>query len=102
MSGVSSAAVRGEIFGLLGPDGAGKTTIIFMLSGILKPTSGSASVAGFDLARQIGDIKRRIGLVPHNLALCPVGIRQLIVLWPHLRAPWQRTGPTRGRCLKDV
>ncbi len=68
---VSFAIQRGEIFGFLGPNGAGKTTTISMLSCLLKPTSGSATIAGFDLARQQTEIKRRIGLVPQDLALYP-------------------------------
>ncbi len=68
---VSFAIQRGEIFGFLGPNGAGKTTTISMLSCLLKPSGGSAIVAGFDLSRQSKDIKRRIGLVPQDLALYP-------------------------------
>lgn len=68
---VSFAIQRGEIFGFLGPNGAGKTTTISMLSCLLKPSGGSATIAGFDLARQSNDIKRHIGLVPQDLALYP-------------------------------
>ncbi len=68
---VSFAIQRGEIFGFLGPNGAGKTTTISMLSCLLKPTDGSAMVAGYDLIHQPGEIKRRIGLVPQDLALYP-------------------------------
>jgi len=60
---------QGEIYGLLGPNGAGKSTMIRMLSTLLKPTSGSAKVAGFDLSRETTDIKRRIGLVSEKLIL---------------------------------
>ena len=69
--GVSFAIRRGEIFGLLGPNGAGKTTILSLLSCQVKPTSGSATIAGFDLSRQPTEIKRRIGLAPQDLALYP-------------------------------
>jgi ABC-2 type transport system ATP-binding protein len=68
---VSFAIQRGEIFGFLGPNGAGKTTTISMLSCLLKPSGGSATIAGFDLTRQQDEIKRRIGLVPQDLALYP-------------------------------
>ena len=54
----------GELFGFLGPNGAGKTTTIKMLVGLLRPTAGTASVAGFDLARDPEAAKRRIGYVP--------------------------------------
>ncbi len=54
----------GELFGFLGPNGAGKTTTIKMLVGLLRPTAGTASVAGFDLAQEPEAAKSRIGYVP--------------------------------------
>ena len=52
----------GSIFGLLGPNGAGKTTTVRMLSTLLLPTTGSARVAGFDVASQAREVRRRTGL----------------------------------------
>jgi ABC-2 type transport system ATP-binding protein len=60
---------KGEIFGLLGPDGAGKTTTIRMLCAIMDPTEGSASVAGFDTVKEPEEIKKRIGYMPQQFSL---------------------------------
>ncbi len=54
---------EGEIFGLLGPNGAGKTTLISMLCTILKPTSGTAWVNGFDIVKEPGKVRKSIGIV---------------------------------------
>ena len=54
---------KGEIFGLLGPNGAGKTTTVSMLCTILKPTSGTALVNGFDIMRQANQVRKSIGIV---------------------------------------
>jgi ABC-2 type transport system ATP-binding protein len=58
----------GKIFGLLGPNGAGKSTTIKMLTTLLEPTSGSASVAGFDIVRAPAQVRRHIGYVPQLLS----------------------------------
>jgi len=66
---VSFDARRGEVFGFLGPNGAGKTTTIKMLTGLLQPSSGRGTVAGFDLARDTDEIKRRIGYMSQLFSL---------------------------------
>jgi len=65
-----SLAVReGEFFGFLGPNGAGKSTTIKMLCGLVRPTSGSMTVAGHDLATEPVEVKRRIGVLLEETAL---------------------------------
>ena len=66
---VSFDVAPGEIFGFLGSNGAGKTTVIRMLCGLLKPTSGSGTVAGFDIATQAAEIKTRIGYMSQKFSL---------------------------------
>ena len=60
---------RGELFSLLGPNGAGKTTTINILSGILKPTKGTAIIAGFDVTKNLEEIKKVIGVCPQEAAV---------------------------------
>src|ERR1700677_2579321 len=65
----ASMSVRsGEIFGLIGPNGAGKSTLAKMLTTLLPPTSGFAFVAGYDIARHPGEVRRHIGYVPQTLS----------------------------------
>jgi ABC-2 type transport system ATP-binding protein len=64
VDGVDLEVRAGECFGLLGPNGAGKTTTIKMLITLLPPTAGTATVAGADVAREPGLVRRRIGYVP--------------------------------------
>jgi len=66
---VSFAVRRGEIFGFLGPNGAGKTTTIRMLLGLIAPTAGQATVLGFDIARQVAEIRQRIGYMSQRFSL---------------------------------
>jgi ABC-2 type transport system ATP-binding protein len=60
---ISFAVPAGQIFGFLGPNGAGKTTTIKMLTTILRPTSGSIRIAGFDPAHQQHEVRRSFGIV---------------------------------------
>jgi ABC-2 type transport system ATP-binding protein len=62
---------RKEIFGLVGPDGAGKTTALRMLCGAMEPNEGSATVAGFDTRKQIEQVRRRMGYMPQAFSLYP-------------------------------
>ena len=69
VNGVDLTIRRGEIFGLLGPDGSGKTTTIRMLCAIMDPTQGHASVAGFDTVEEPEEIKKRIGYMAQQFSL---------------------------------
>jgi ABC-2 type transport system ATP-binding protein len=69
VDGISFDVPRGEIFGFLGPNGAGKTTTISMLCTLLKPTSGSARISGYDVSRQPSEVRREIGIVFQDTTL---------------------------------
>ena len=66
---VSLKIESGEIFSLVGPDGAGKTTIIRMMCGVLAPQKGTISVLGFDIRMQKDEIKKRIGYLSQRFSL---------------------------------
>ncbi len=69
VDGISFEVGQGEIVGFLGPNGAGKTTTIRILTGYMPATSGTASVAGFDVFRDSMEARRRIGYMPENVPL---------------------------------
>jgi ABC-2 type transport system ATP-binding protein len=64
VDGISLEIPRGCLYGLLGPNGAGKTTTMRMISGILRPTSGTIQVAGFDVVREPMQARQRMGFIP--------------------------------------
>lgn len=67
--GVSFEVKRGEVFGLVGPDGAGKTTVLRLLCGLLDPDEGSASVAGLDVSQHPAAVRDRIGYMAQKFGL---------------------------------
>jgi ABC-2 type transport system ATP-binding protein len=67
----SLGVAPGEVFGLLGPNGAGKTTLLRLLLGYLRPTRGSATIAGFDCERQSVEVRRNVAYLPAEAALFP-------------------------------
>lgn len=76
---------RGELFGLLGPNGAGKTTTIAVLSTLLPATGGTAIVAGCDVAEDPSGVRRRIGVVPQEIALYEdLSARENLRFWGRL------------------
>jgi len=66
---VSFAIKKGEIFGFLGPNGAGKSTTIRMLTTLLRPTSGQAKLAGYDIVKNPDEVRKHIGLVAEKIIL---------------------------------
>ncbi|MFO0801805.1 MAG: ATP-binding cassette domain-containing protein [Gemmataceae bacterium] len=66
VDGIRFTVKPGEVFGLLGPNGAGKTTTLRMLCTVLRPTGGSASVAGFDVTEQPSEVRRHVGFLSAN------------------------------------
>lgn len=69
VNGVNLEVPKGEMFGFLGPNGAGKTTTISILCGLLDPTSGSATVAGYDVVKETDKMQEHIGVCPQEAAV---------------------------------
>jgi len=81
LKGVSFAVEHGEIFGLLGPNGAGKTTLVHILTTLIKPTAGSAVVAGHNIIEEPDEVRKSIGIVfqEPSLALNLTGYENLYI-----------------------
>lgn len=69
VNGLSLEIRKGELFGFLGPNGAGKTTTISMLCGLLAPSAGSAQIAGYDIRKDLSQVKEQIGVCPQEAAV---------------------------------
>src|SRR3712207_2846182 len=66
VNGVTFAVEKGEILGFLGPNAAGKTTTMRIITGFMSPTSGTVTVAGFDIVEESLEARERIGYLPEN------------------------------------
>jgi ABC-type multidrug transport system ATPase subunit len=69
LQGISFEANKGELFGIIGPDGAGKTSLFRILTTLLLPDAGSAKVDGFDLVKDFKEIRKRVGYMPGRFSL---------------------------------
>src|SRR5580698_10187158 len=82
---VSFTVPAGEVYGLLGPNGAGKTTTLRMILGLLQPTSGQASIAGFRSSENPEEVKRRVGLVSAGAGLYQgLTLREMLLFFADL------------------
>lgn len=72
VAGIDLTVAAGEVFGFLGPNGAGKSTTVRMLTTLLRPTSGKASVAGFDVVNEADAVRRSIGVALQDAAIDPL------------------------------
>ena len=72
VKGINLEVKAGEIFGFLGPNGAGKSTVVRMLTTLLRPTSGTARVAGFDVVKDADKVRRSIGVALQDAAIDPL------------------------------
>jgi ABC-2 type transport system ATP-binding protein len=102
VDGVDLEVAEGEIYGFLGPNGAGKTTTVRMLTTLLLPTGGTAVVAGHDVAKDPGAVRRQIGVALQEAALDPLMTgRELLELQATLHAIPKSEGRERGQWLLD-
>ena len=82
VQGIDFSIQKGEIFSLLGPNGSGKTTIISMLSGLLRPDKGEAFVMGNSITEDLTEAKKHIGVVPQDIALYEdLSARENLIFW---------------------
>src|SRR4029078_3140815 len=88
--------------GFLGPNGAGKTTTVRMLTTLLQPTGGRATVAGHDVVKEAGEVRRKIGVALQEAALDPLMTgRELLELQATLHGISKEEGEKRGASLLD-
>jgi ABC-2 type transport system ATP-binding protein len=102
VDGVDLAVQEGEIFGFLGPNGAGKSTTVRMLTTLLKPTEGTATVAGHDIVTEAAEVRRSIGVALQDAAIDPLMTgRELLRLQSILHGISRREAGERGEDLLE-
>jgi ABC-2 type transport system ATP-binding protein len=102
VAGVDLDVAEGEIYAFLGPNGAGKTTTVRILTTLLRPTGGSARVAGFDVVAEAGQVRRTIGVALQEAALDPLMTgRELIRLQATLHGLSRDEGRSRADALLE-
>ena len=100
---LSLEILEGELFSLLGPNGAGKTTTINILNGIMKPTKGTANIAGFDVTKNLDEVKKIIGLCPQEAAVFKfLNARENIELFGNLHSVSKKELEERKNMLLEL
>ncbi len=104
VDGVDLSIESGKVFGFLGPNGSGKTTMVRMLTTILKPTAGSARVAGFDVSKNQSEVRERVGVALQEVGLDGLmTAREMLVLQARLfKADGDQARATAERLLTTV
>ncbi|MEO6318696.1 MAG: ATP-binding cassette domain-containing protein [Acidimicrobiales bacterium] len=102
VDGVDLVVEQGEIFGFLGPNGAGKSTLVRMLTTLLRPTAGTARVAGYDVVAEAGAVRRSIGVALQDAAIDPLMTgRELVRLQAVLHGISRSEADRRGDVLLE-
>lgn len=102
VDGISFSVPRGEIFGLLGPNGAGKTTLLKVLTTLLRPTSGSARIEGFDVIAKPLEVRKRISMVLQETAAeLFLSVRDNLLTFARFHGLDSRTARTRADAVME-
>ncbi len=102
VSDLDLEVAEGEIFGFLGPNGAGKTTVVRMLCGLLAPTSGKATVGGYDVVTQVRDLKSSIGYMSQHFGLYDdLTVRENVEFFGGVYVPGRSESKRRAAAVMD-